>query len=161
MKKLGIFISLMALSVLLNAQDLVDDLIKKYEGKKGFTSIAFNGSIFSFKTEGVDSGTKIDNIRIVTKEQEKDWVNFCDELEPIVKASSYVELMRVREQDENVVFYAKYANKKMVELLLIAEGTSESAVISIKGKMNMKDLASISTVVDYYGFGKLSLLDEN
>ncbi|MCK5170759.1 MAG: DUF4252 domain-containing protein, partial [Bacteroidales bacterium] len=74
---------------------------------------------------------------------------------------SYVELMTVKEHNNDVIFYVKYNEKDIEELLLVAGGHDENAVISIKGKINLKELASLSNSVHISGFEYLSELENH
>ena len=169
MKKIVIIVVLAAFPFLLNAQDFVDNLINKYQGEKGFTTIVINSTLFDI-VAAIDDDEDlqkmkgmIDNIRIIAMEDHfnSSDINFFDELKSQVDTKSYVELMTIKEHDNDVVFYVKYAGKDIEELLLVAGGNDENAVISIKGKINLKELASLSNSVHISGFEYLDELENH
>lgn len=167
MKKL-VLISLLAIfPILLNAQDFVDNLIQKYQGKEGFTTVLINKSLFDIAIAIDDDQDlkkmkdMIENIRIIAMEDDSiQNVNFYKEVISQLKVNTYVELMKIKESKQDVIFYAKYNNNIIEELLLIAGGNDENAIISIKGKINLKEMASLSKSVHIDGFEYMDKLKE-
>ena len=169
MKKIIIIVVLAAFPFILNAQDFVDNLINKYQGEKGFTTIVINSALFDL-VAAIDDDEDlqkmkgmIDNIRIIAMEDHfnSSDINFFDEMKSQVDTKSYVELMTIKEHDNDVVFYVKYNGKDIGELLLVAGGDDENAVISIKGNINLKELASLSNSVHISGFEYLDELENH
>ncbi len=170
MKKVLTILVLAAFPILLNAQDFVDNLIHKYQGQKGFTTVVINSALFEIAAAIDDDEDlqkmkgMIDNIRIIAMEDHfsDSKINFFDEMKSQVNTSQYIELMTVKESDNDVVFYVKYAaDKDIEELLLVVGGTDDNAVISIQGKISLKQLASLSKSVDITGFEYLDELENN
>lgn len=168
MKKIIIIVVLAAFPFILNAQDFVDNMIKKYQGEKGFTTLVINSSLFDI-VAAIDDDEDlqkmkgmINNIRIIAMEDHfNSDLNFFKEMKSQVDATNYVELMTIKEHNNDVVFYVKYAEKDIEELLLVAGGSEENAVISIKGKINLKELASLSNSVQITGFEYLDELENH
>ena len=168
MKKIVTIIILAAFPFILSAQDFVDNLIDKYEGERGFTTVVINSALFDIAAAIDDDEDlqkmkgMIDNIRIIAMEDHfiSD-INFFDEMKNQVDTKVYVELMTVKEHDNDVVFYVKYADKDIEELLLVAGGHDDNAVISIKGKINLKEMASLSNSVHISGFEYLDELENH
>ena len=170
MKKIITIIILAAFPVILNAQDFVDGLIDKYQGKPGFTTVVINSALFDI-VAAIDDDEDlqkmkgmIDNIRIIAMEDHfsSTDINFFDEMKLQVDTKSYVELMTIKKHDNDVVFYVKYAaNKDIEELLLVAGGNDDNAVVSIKGKISLKELASLSNSVKISGFEYLDELENH
>ena len=170
MKKIVFILVLAAFPFILNAQDFVDNLISKYQGQKGFTTVVINSAMFDIAAALDDDEDlekmkgMIDNIRIIAMEDHysDSKINFFDEMKSQVNTSAYVELMTVNESDNDVVFYVKYAeNKDIEELLLVVGGSDDNAVISLKGKISLKQLASLSESVHITGFEYLDELENN
>ena len=168
MKKIITIIVLAAFPILLNAQDFVDNLIGKYQGKEGFTTIVINRALFEM-VAAIDDDENlqkmkgmIDNVRIIAMEDHfsDTKINFFDEMKSQVNTKAYIELMTVKEHDNDVVFYVKYAeNKNIEELLLVVGGNDDNAVISLKGNISLKELASLSNSVHISGFEYLEELE--
>ena len=168
MKRILTIIVLAAFPVMLSAQDFVDGLIDKYQGKSGFTTVVINSALFDIVAAIDDDDDlqkmkgMIDNIRIIAMDENSNSdINFFNEMKSQINSKLYVELMTVKEYDNDVVFYVKYAGKDIEELLLVAGGSDENAVISIKGKINLKKLASLSNSVHISGFKYLDNLEGN
>ena len=169
MKKIIVIVVLVAFPVILSAQDFVDNLIDKYQGKSGFTTVIIHSALFDI-VAAIDDDEDlqkmkgmIDNLRIIAMEDDfgSSDINFFDEMKSQVDTKSYVELLTVKEHDNDVVFYVKYADKDIEELLLVAGGHDDNAVISIKGKINLKQLASLSNSVHISGFEYLDELENH
>jgi hypothetical protein len=168
MKKIILVLAIAVFPFILNAQDFVDNMIKKYQGEKGFTTIVINSALFDIAAAIDDDEDlqkmkgMIDNIRIIAMEdQVESDINFFEEMKSQVDTKAYVELMTIKEQDNDVVFYVKYAGKDIQELMLVAGGNDENAVISIKGRINLKQLASLSNSVEITGFEYLDELENH
>jgi len=167
MKKLVLIFLLAIFPILLNAQDFIDNLIQKYQGKEGFTTVLINKSLFDIAIAIDDDQDlkkmkdMIENIRIIAMEDDSiQNVNFYKEVISQLKVNTYVELMKIKESKQDVIFYAKYNNNIIEELLLIAGGNDENAIISIKGKINLKEMASLSKSVHIDGFEYMDKLKE-
>jgi hypothetical protein len=168
MKKIIILLALAAFPFLINAQDFVDNLINKYQGEKGFTTVVINSALFDIAAAIDDDEDlqkmkgMIDNIRIIAMEDHfGSDLNFFDEMKAQVDTKAYVELMTVKEHDNDVVFYVQYEGKDIKELLLVAGGSDENAVISIKGNIDLKKMASLSNSVHISGFDYLDELENH
>jgi hypothetical protein len=167
MKKIAILLVMAIIPGFIMAQDVVDKLIKKYQGQDGFTTVIVHKDLFEMiaaidddedlaKMKGM-----IENIRIIALESDSVRnINFYKEIISQVNVGSYKELMIIKQSDEDVVFYAKYDNNVIEELLLIAGGNDDNAVISIKGKINLKDMAQLSKSVHIDGFEHMDKLKD-
>jgi Domain of unknown function (DUF4252) len=168
MKKIILILVIAVFPFILNAQDFVDGLISKYQGEKGFTTIVINSALFDI-VAAIDDDEDlqkmkgmIDNIRIIAMEDHvSSDINFFEEMKSQVDTKAYVELMTIKEHDNDVVFYVKYAGKDIEELMLVAGGHDDNAVISIKGKIDLKQLASLSNSVHISGFEYLDELENH
>lgn len=168
MKRIITLLALAALPMLVGAQDLIDGLISKYQGQKGFTTVVVHNAMFDLAAAFDDDEDlsklkdMVDNIRIIAMDENMDSnINFFDEMKSHVNTGDYVELMTVKEADNDVVFYVKYAGKDIAELLLVAGGSDDNAVVSIKGNIKLKELASLSNSVKISGFEYLDNLENN
>ena len=146
----------------------VDKLFDKYSGKDGYTSILISKYMFSMfsdvnpdNKEFNDLVGKLNSIKILASDSSNtEGVNFYKEIISQVNVGSYKELMKIKQSDEDVVFYAKYDSNVISELLLIAGGGDDNAVISIKGKINLKDMAQLSKSVHIDGFEHMDKLKD-
>jgi len=167
MKKLAFLLLITIIPGFIMAQDFVDNLIQKYQGKEGFTTVVIHKELFEmvaaidYDEDLAKMKGMIDNIRIIAMESDSvKNINFYKEIISQVNVSLYKELMKVKQSNEDVVFYAKYNNNIIEELLLIAGGNDDNAVISIKGKINLKDMAQLSKSVHISGFEHMGKLKD-
>lgn len=167
MKRLFLLIVMALIPGLMMAQDVVDKLIQKYQGQHGFTTVLINKELFemvaAIETDEDLSKMKdmVENIRIIAFDgASAENLNFYNEIISQLDVNSYKELMRVKEANEDVVFYSKYNKNIIEELLLIAGGKDENAIISIKGKINLKDIAQLSKSVHIEGFEHMGKLKD-
>jgi len=167
MKKIVVLLVMAIIPGFLMAQDVIDNMIQKYQGKNGFTTILIHKDLFEM-VAAIDDDEDlakmkgmIENIRIIALESDSvKNINFYKEIISQVNVGSYKELMKIKQSDEDVVFYAKYDNNVISELLLIAGGIDDNAVISIKGKINLKDMAQLSKSVHIDGFEHMDKLKD-
>ncbi|MFO7827608.1 MAG: DUF4252 domain-containing protein [Bacteroidales bacterium] len=169
MKRISIIVALIIFPFLSSAQDFVDQLIEKYQGQKGFTTVIVNKGLLDLAAAMDDDEDlekmkgMIDNIRIIAMEDylNSENINFYNEIISQVDVDLYQELMTVKESDNDVVFFVKYAGKDIDELLLIVGGSDDNAVISIKGKINLKEMAALSGSVNVSGMKYLDELENH
>lgn len=167
MKKQALLVLLLSVMTLsLRAQTSpVDDLFDRYDGKEGFTSVYISSKMFSLLSR-IDSNdeefrnlvTRIKGIRILSIDSAKNisGVNFVSELMPRLRRNGYEELMTVKEENDNVFFMIREVGGKIAELVMITGGDG-SSVVSIRGDLDLKTIASLS---DSMGIGELEELEK-
>lgn len=152
MRKIALLLSLAVIPLLASAQQTkIDELFEKYSGKEGFTTVLVNEEMFEVikhmdEKSGEINGTfgKIKRVRVIAQEdefEESEAVNFLDEVEG-EDFTDYKELVVVKESDQEVLILAKQEGDRLAELLVLVAG-EDNVLISIEGKFNMHDLASL------------------
>lgn len=131
----------------------IDVMFDKYSGSEGFTTVFISSKMFSMMA-GVDLDDKeledvinnLKSIRILTVDDPElnKKLNFFTELEKDLDFSGYEELMIVKEGDRDLKFLVKEKGKRIDELLMIGGGPGQNVLISIKGDLDLKNIASIS-----------------
>lgn len=165
-KKALLVLIISALSLSMQAQTSpVDDLFDRYDGKEGFTSVYISSKMFSLLSR-IDSDdeefrnlvTRIKGIRILSIDSAENAgrVNFVSELMPRLRRNGYEELMTVKEENDNVFFMIREVGGKIAELVMITGGHG-SSVVSIRGDLDLKTIASLS---DSMGIGELEDLEK-
>ncbi len=153
MRRIVIFLTVLFIPTALSAQDLLDKLIQKYQNQDDFAVVNITGNLLKImaNAEHEDPETaywaeNLNSIRILAYEGsfEKNRPNFHEIVQKELDLGKYKELMTVRENDERVNFWVKEGNGKISELLLVASGNNENAIISILGNIDMAKLASIN-----------------
>ena len=154
-KQLILVLILSALAIPMQAQTSpVDDLFEKYDGKEGFTSVYISSKMFSLLSK-IDSNdeefrnlvTRINGIRILSIDSADNTtrLNFATELMPKLRRNGFEELMTVKEEDDNV-FMIREVGDRIAELVMVTGGHG-STVVSIRGNLDLKTIASLSKSV--------------
>lgn len=155
-KQLILVLILSALAIPMQAQTSpVDDLFEKYDGKEGFTSVYISSKMFSLLSK-IDSNdeefrnlvTRINGIRILSIDSADNTtrLNFATELMPKLRRNGFEELMTVKEEDDNVFFMIREVGDRIAELVMVTGGRG-STVVSIRGNLDLKTIASLSKSV--------------
>ena len=164
MKKIALFLPLLLLPLIGNSQKTpVDDLFKKYYGKKGFTTVLVNKEAFEViskqgKSKGDFQGSlgKIDRVRVIAQDDEAEnveGVNFMDEVKA-ADLDAYKELVVVKESDEEVLILAKEDGNELKELLILVSG-KDNVMVSVEGRFTMADLEELSQLEGLEGLDKI------
>ncbi len=166
MKKLALYIILAALPLSAFCQKSpVDELFERYDGKDGFTSVYISSKMFSLLArldtedeEFQNLVTRIKSIRILSIDsaQNVSGLNFSSELLPKLNRTGFEELMTVREEDGEVRFMIREVGGRIAELVMVTGGHG-SSVVSIRGDLDLKTIASLS---DSMGIEELEGLEK-
>ncbi len=179
LKKMIALVFVLAIPALMMAQSPMDDVFAKYNGKKGFTTVKINKEMFQLfseievNTDGENSKElaamkelteQLDGIRVLSFEPDDDYdgpmVNLYDEVMANV-SKSFVELMSVKDGEDDVKFFILKKGKKVKELLLLVnESDGESVAISITGLLDMKNISKIAQTMNVKGMEKLDQLKD-
>lgn len=169
MKKLLLSLIVIALPLMLSAQNTpVDELFDKYSGKEGFTSVYITSYMFSMfsdmETDDPEFDELIKNLKgikiLATDDSYKGNANFYKEIIDKIPMSTYKELMVIREKDQDVKFLINEKDGKIIELLLIAGGKNENAIISIQGNIDLKNISKLSKSMKIEGLEHLEEIDK-
>ena len=155
MRKIAILLPFLILPLLVNAQKSpIDKLFEKYSGKEGFTTVLVTEEMFEVishmeEEKGDIAGKlgKIKRIRVIAQEDEyasNKKVNFMDELRG-VDFDEYMELVVVKNSEQEVLVLAREEGGKLTELLVLVGG-EENVLVSIEGKFTMEDLETLSDI---------------
>lgn len=154
MKKSILFLLLFALTASSFAQrNPIDAMFDKYAGSEGFTSIFISSKMFSMMAgielddeELEDVINNLESIRILSVDDNElnSKLNFYKELEKDLDLKGYEELMVVKESNKDLKFLVKEKGKRIDELLMIGGGPGQNVLVSIKGDLDLQNIASIS-----------------
>ncbi len=153
MKKIILNLVLLLIPFYIMAQNSpIDELFDKYSGKEGFTSVYITSYMFSMFSEMESEDPEFDELVknltgikiLATDKSYSGNVNFYTEIINKLPLSEYKELMVIKEKDQNVKFLINEKDGKIIELLLIAGGKNENALISIQGNIDLKNISKLS-----------------
>ncbi len=146
----------------------LDELFDKYSGKEGITSVYITSYMFGMfadmETNDPEFDELVKNLKgikiLATDETYKGSVNFYKEIIDKLPMSQYKELMVIKEKDQDVKFLVNEKDGKIIELLLIAGGKGENAIISIQGNIDLKNISKLSKSMKINGLEHLEEIDK-
>jgi hypothetical protein len=147
MKKVSFILAFILMPILAGAQSVFD----KYEDVEGVTSVVVNQKMFSMiasmgisaddpeAQEYLDMVKKITGMRVFTTGDPKVSADMLATVNGYLKTSSLQELMRVKDGEQNIKFYAKEGKDEnhVKELLMFMTGMNEltkNSDVNINGK---------------------------
>jgi len=169
MKKIILNLIAIVFPLILFAQNTpVDELFEKYSGKEGFTSVYITSYMFSMFTDIETDDPEFDELMknlkgikiLATDDSYAGNANFYKEIITKIPMSQYKELMVIREKDQDVKFLINEKDGKIIELLLIAGGKNENALISIRGNIDLKNISKLSKSMQIQGLEHLKEIDK-
>lgn len=132
----------------------IDELFDKYSGQEGITTIYISSRMFSMIAQAdlddEELEKLIDNlksIRIMTISDSllNRKINFYEELGKKLDYNKYEELMVVKDGGKDLIFLIREKGKRIEELLMVGGGgTGSNVLISIKGDLDLNNIAEIS-----------------
>ena len=147
----------------------VDKVFDKYSGMEGYTTVYISSFMFNLLNsldvddpeynEFKKATSGINSIKILTQDG-GDSEAFGKELLDMLPRSEYQEMMKVKDQEEEVLFLAKESGGKISEFLLIVSGGSDDVLIAITGDIDLESLSSIASGLDMPGMENLDELNE-
>jgi len=171
MKNIVIAISLMAVSLNAWTQNkVVDDLMNKYGGQDGFTSVVitkhmfnlFSGIETSEDDEYMNMIKDLNNIKILSAPSVgESGVNLHDEVMKNLPIKQYEELMVIKDGGQDIKFLIREEKKKVVELLMLVGGNTDNLLISITGIIDMKTIAKLSESMNIQGMENLDKIEKD
>lgn len=169
MRKVILILFVILFPVMLMAQKSpVDELFDKYSGQEGFTSVYITSYMFSMfsdlETDDPEFDALIKNLKgikiLATDDSYKGNTNFYNEIIAKLPMEQYKELMVIKEKDQDVKFLVNEKDGKITELLLIAGGESDNALISIQGDIDLKNISKLSKSMNINGLEHLEEIDK-
>ncbi len=149
---------------LMAQDDPFDVIFEKYQDSEDVTSVTINMNAIKINLgsdhDNVgDMFNQIDKINILQFENHyKSFSNsdFFKEVKAIIDKNNYTQLMEVKSKDENVEIYIiKGDDNTITEGLIIAQEDEEATIISVQGKINPSDFASMHRgSFHHFNFGK-------
>lgn len=170
MKKSFVIFLITALPLFAMAQNTpVDELFDKYSGQEGITSVYITSYMFGMfadlETDDPEFDKLIKNLKgikiLATDDSFKgSGINFYKEIIDKLPKSVYKELMVIKEKDQDVQFLINEKDGIITELLIIAGGKSENAIISIQGNIDLKNISKLSKSMNIGGLEHLEEIDK-
>ncbi|HLO57600.1 MAG TPA: DUF4252 domain-containing protein [Bacteroidales bacterium] len=150
-------------------KDIISDVFSKYAGAQGVTTVNITGDMLNLITQAQQQmqdtvfTSKLTEVRILALEKNCDKpadINLKSEVYDKLDKSVYKEMMSVKEQDEDVVILIKEAKGRISEVLLIAGGKDDNALIQVKGDMLLSEVAKMAGKYQGKGFDHFKMLEK-
>ena len=151
MKRTLTILALFIIPFISGAQDVIEDVFKKYSGNDSFTSIVIGKDLlnlaFSLDNEKNAESLKgkISDLKILVSNNTLSKKNdsFFTDIKEALDKNSYLNLMEIRDGKSKVRIYAKKDNDTISHLVLIASEDDEEVLLSLRGLFSMKELAEL------------------
>lgn len=171
MKKIALIFGFVISGTILFAQkDVVMEVWDKYAGREGVSTVYMSSYMFrmfaSVETDSEDFNeltSSIESIRIITVEDQalNEKLNFYKEIMSKLRKEDYEQLMVVSEPGQQMEFLVKEEKRGRVsEFLMVSGGSGSNTLISIRGNINLKNIANLSKTLDIEGLEELEQLEE-
>jgi hypothetical protein len=151
-------------------KDPVNALFVKYNGVAGFTTVNITGDMLKLITQveaerrdSITFASSLSEIRILAIEKGCDkpaGINLRSELYDQLDKSVYKEMVSVKKEGEDLVILMKENKGRIAEILILAGGDDENALIQIKGDMLLSEMADMAGKYQMQGFEHLKKLEK-
>lgn len=128
-------------------------LFDKYADMDNVTSVYISKAMFQMMPKVADVGLdmanlagKMEGLQLVTTEKKDLISQMRKEFTQLVNKDQQ-ELMRIKDKNTRVTFYANMKNNLITELLMLADSDSSFTVIQLLGNFTLKDIQELSTNV--------------
>lgn len=171
MKKFIGIIAAIALSAgLVAQQNVLDKHFSQYQGDEDFSKISISGKVFEMtaylETDDEDLeeikefAQGITGLKMLIGENQPNGVKQYTEATMKVE-KDYEELMSVDDKDGKFTFYIDEKNGVVKEFVAVGTTDSTLILVSLVGKMDLRQLGSISGKIHNEGFGYINKMNDH
>ncbi len=160
--------------VALSQKSPVDKLFDKYSGQDGFTSVDVAKGLFELFSEidaededfedfqkAVEGVEKLRLLACSDEEEKKLKDNFYNDIMSSIPFDEYKVLMVVKDDDNDVKFYAKNNNQVITEMLMVVDGDDEVVLLSLTGDIDLNYVAKLGTSMKLGGMEHLGKMKKS
>lgn len=166
MKNTILLTAVLIATLTVSAQTIaLDKYFSAYKADESFTKIEITGKMMQLAShiEGktdeekqmLEAIQKIDGIQVVAKEATDKAAQLYKEATAKVK-SGMDELMSINDKDADVKLYIRETGGIISELLVIAAGDSEFAIVDVYGEIDLATVREITDAISLRGMDKVS-----
>ena len=168
MKSIALFIAFITVTFVAAAQTSpADKIFEKYSGRAGYTSVYISRHMFSLFSGMETKDKEIENIlgkltgiRILASEAKSPaGMNFFAEIMKELPRDKYQELMVIKEKGQDFQFLIREQEGIITELLMVAGGESNNALISIQGNIDLDTISKLSRSMNIGGLEALERME--
>lgn len=129
-----------------------EDVFEKLSDHQDITTVYISKSLLKMMPDINTGGAnikglseKIDQLEIYNSEGSADAAKLMkQEVNKLIKSRKYEILMKVKEKDNNVTFYAHKEKEKIKDLVMFVDNTDECTIIRISGDFSAEDIKSVT-----------------
>jgi len=155
MKNLILTISLALFSTVAFSQNSVSELIQKFKGNDDVNIVTISGSLLRMGSSFVDADDaeskaaksiidQVDEMIIVSTNTISKGREIRRFAEKQVDRGNYEEMMMIDSDGEEITFFGKVKNKKIIELfIIVGEKDDEIVLISMSGKIDPNSVVQL------------------
>lgn len=150
----------------------IDGIFKKYDGKKGFTTVNVTKDMFGLfmqmdnsaedNTSLKKSMSKLDGIKIMNYTADSTQnisKSLFSEIKKSIPMSEYKELMVINDNQSNVKMLVKKNGEIITDFLMLVGEKDEVVLINISGNINLEDLRNVSKSMNIKGMEGIKSID--
>ena len=170
MKKiLGIIAVVLLTSGITAQENAIDKYFSQYQGDENWSKVSVSGKVFELTAYIESEDDDIEEIKEFASGIQSLKVIFNDKLTSGFAqykegrnkiAQSYEELMSVDDKDGKFTFYIDERNGVVKEFVVLGSHDSTLAVVSLQGRMDLRQLSSISKKIQMDGFDYVNKMNE-
>jgi len=158
MKKIGIILIGLMIWGTAGAQEFVSEFQKKHEKDAEFTIVNITSKMFQLIGTMADATeesiiSNLDGLRMISSK--KNIKKYYKEAASDLARAGHEELMTVESENENIRMYTKDKKGVISSLVIVIENPTEFTLIGISGKIDLKQLASLSKTLNIEHLEKL------
>ena len=162
MKYLSSIIAVLLVCTQLQAQESFFSHFEKYVDDERFTSVYVSPKMFemvaNLELDDIDDDIKsvisnLKGLQVLTTEVNS--LKFYEEAKSKIPKNRYELLMKVRDDDENVLIYVDEADNIINELILLVGSPDEAVLLNITGKIDLDKISKIANSMDIEGLDNL------
>ena len=172
----AVWMVLLAVPVLVNAQSPIDKVFDKYASQDGFTAVNISKEMFQMfmqmgKADQNDTSAvelrkmmeQLNGLKVLTfafdSTKIAKAVGIYNEFAGVFPASTYKELMTISEGRQNVKFMTKQdAGGRISEMVMLMKDKNDVAVLSLTGTIDLSTVSKLSKGMNFKGMENLSKL---
>lgn len=128
-----------------------DDVFERLSDHRDITTVYISKSLFKLMPEINTGGAnikgligKLEQLEIYNSEGSKNAAKTMkQEISGLIKSKKYEILMKVKEKDNNVTFYAHKDKERIKDLVMFVDNEDECTIIRIKGDFSVEDVQGV------------------
>lgn len=179
--KLIVVLSLLAFSSTgLRAQNIMDKLFERYNGKDGYTTVNISSEMFKLfanmedkssknneAAELINAASKLTGIKAITVSHDsanptisnRRANDLYNEVKPLI-GTAYTMLMEVKDNKENVLVYTRRSGKIISEVIVLVKEPNSTVFLSITGDVDLEQIGRLATKMNIHGAKKLKKISK-